>query len=54
MVVAMTAVCLLLQIWEKELEGGKMLLPTAYPLQGFPNFKMPYFFVGDEAFALKS
>jgi hypothetical protein len=38
----------------KELEGGKMHLPPPCVLDGFPDFEMPYFFVGDEAFALKS
>ncbi|KAK3750218.1 hypothetical protein QZH41_015570 [Actinostola sp. cb2023] len=38
----------------KELEAGKMALPIAEPLDGFPDFTMPYYFVGDEAFALKS
>lgn len=38
----------------KELEGGKMALPVAEALDGFPDFLMPNNLVGDKAFALKS
>ena len=38
----------------KAVEAGSLDIPCAEPLSGFPSFPMPYFFVGDEAFGLKS
>lgn len=38
----------------KAVEAGALDLPGAEPLEGFPNVPLPYFFVGDEAFALKT
>lgn len=35
------------------LEGGQMSIPSAEPIDGLPNNAVPYFLVGDEAFALK-
>lgn len=38
----------------KTLLGETMNLPRAQPLEGFTDFSMPYYFIGDEAFALKT
>ena len=35
-------------------ESGALDFPDAEPLDGFANDQIPYFFVGDEAFALKT
>jgi hypothetical protein len=35
------------------LEGGQRSIPSAEPIDGLPNNAVPYFLVGDEAFALK-
>ena len=35
-------------------ESGALDFPDAEPLDGFANDLIPYFFVGDEAFALKT
>ena len=35
-------------------ENGKMNVPNADPIDGLPDHAIPYFLVGDEAFALKT
>ena len=38
----------------KAAESGSLDFPCSEPLHGFPSVSIPYFFVGDEAFGLKS